>query len=150
MDIVTDIQKLRVQARLVEKTDDAKHIAEILLNEMKEHNAQGLAAIQLGFNLRAFVMKLERYAPICIMNPKIASKKGKQESNETCLSLPGIKVRVIRPMTVRIKGVNQYFIPVSYHFRGIDARRACHEIDHLFGKLIIDYKEVKNAKGKSG
>ena len=144
MDIVTDIQKLRVQNVPIKETNIAEDLAETLFREMKEHNAQGLAANQLGIHLMAFVMKREGYGPTCIVNPTITGKKGKQESNETCLSLPGIKVWVVRPMTVKIKGVNQYLVPVSYHFHGVDARRACHEIDHLFGKLIIDYKEESN------
>ena len=62
---------------------------------------------------------------------------------ETCLSLPGKKITVRRPYQVKVKGLNRYLKPVKYQFGGQFARIACHEIDHLDGKLIIDY-EVKD------
>lgn len=143
MDIVTDIEKLRKPTEWVEKPIDVElvEIADVLLTEMVAHNAQGLAANQLGYDLRMFVMQLRQYTPICIVNPVITKTTGSYETNEVCLSLPGVVVRVKRPAEVRVKGVNRYFKPVNYRFRGIEARRACHEIDHLIGKLITDYLE---------
>ena len=140
MVIVTDINRLRKATEWVKETDDILKIAEDLFREMAEFHAQGLAANQLGYNLRMFVMELNRGTPICIVNPVIVKTRGSYESNEACLSLLGVLVRVKRPVEVRVKGVNQYFKPVNYRFRGIEARRACHEIDHLIGKLITDYK----------
>lgn len=140
MKIVTDIERLRKPTEWVKQSDPVLEIAAELFEGMLEHNAQGLAANQLGYSLRMFVMKLQPNTTICIVNPLITKTRGSYESNESCLSLPGVTVRVKRPMEVRVKGGNQYFKPVHYHFRGIEARRACHEIDHLIGKLIIDYK----------
>ena len=143
MDIVTDIEKLRKQTEWVKKPIDVElvEISDVMLSEMVAHNAQGLAANQLGYDLRMFVMKLRQYTPICIVNPLITKSSGSYEANEDCLSLPGVTVRVKRPAEVRVKGVNKYFRPVNYRFKGIEARRACHEIDHLIGKLITDYAE---------
>lgn len=142
MDIVTDTEKLRKSTEWVKKPDDFTEyveITDVLLSEMVQHNAQGLAANQLGYNLRMFVMTLREHIPICIINPVITKTRGSYEANEGCLSLPGVVVRVKRPVEARVKGVNKYFRPVNYRFKGIEARRACHEIDHLIGKLIIDY-----------
>ena len=50
-------------------------------------------------------------------------------------------VAVPRPRRITIEGLNQYLKPVRYRLEGIKARRACHEFDHLRGKLIIDYQE---------
>ena len=147
MNIVTDLQKLHTPTKPITKVSEAKKIADTLFEEMKEHNAQGLSAIQLGINKSIFVMKYEGFAPICIVNPKIVKEKGHQKSKEFCLSIPGVEVKLKRPLTVRVVGVNQYLKPVGYNFSGIDARRACHEIDHLNGKLTIDYTE--NSKDES-
>jgi len=141
MEIVTDLQKLHIPTKLVTKASEAKEIADTLFSEMREHNAQGLSAIQLGISKSIFVMKHEGFAPICIVNPKIVKEKGHQKSKELCLSIPGVEVKLKRPLTVRVVGVNQYFKPVGYNFGGVNARRACHEIDHLNGKLTIDYTE---------
>ncbi|GAI61685.1 unnamed protein product [marine sediment metagenome] len=143
MEIITDIEKLRKPARLIEPADDFTEfveLADLLLSEMIAHNGQGLAANQLGYDKRIFVMNLNQGIPICIINPMIMKTRGNYESNEACLSLPGVIVRVKRPYEIKVKGVNKYFRSVNYRFRGIESRRACHEIDHLDGKLIIDYK----------
>lgn len=141
MEIVTDIEKLRKPTDFVERDIPIHQVAKTLFDEMAEHNAQGLAANQVGMDLRMFVMKMNQRTPICVVNPLFIKTKGICRSNETCLSLPGQIVRVPRPERIRLKGYNQYWKPVSYTFTGIEARRACHEIDHLDGKLIIDYRE---------
>ena len=140
MNIVTDIEKLRQPTKEVKQDDPVLEVAAELLKGMSEHKGQGLAANQLGFDLRMFMMEIKQRPPVCLVNPVITKTWGSYEADEACLSLPGVIVRVKRPMEVRVKGVNQYFKPVNYHFRSIEARRACHEIDHLWGKLIIDYR----------
>ena len=149
MKIVTDLQKLHTPTKPVTKISEAKEIAETLFKEMKEHNAQGLSAIQIGIYKSIFVMNHKNRAPICIVNPKIVKQKGKQKSKELCLSIPGTVMKLKRPMSVRVVGVNQYFKPVGYNFSGIDARRACHEVDHLNGKLTIDYAEDVRSEATS-
>lgn len=143
MEIVTDIKKLRKPTEWVKKPIDVElvEIADFMLSEMVAHNAQGLAANQLGYDLRMFVMQLKQSTPICIVNPVITKTRGSYKANESCLCLPGVVVRVKRPVEVRVKGVNKYFKPVNYRFQGIEARRACHELDHLIGKLITDYAD---------
>lgn len=138
--IVTDREILRKPTKEVMPGDPVLEVAGELFKEMREYKAQGLSANQLGYSLSMFVMVQQRGAPICLVNPQIVKEKGWQGANERCLSLPGEVVQVIRPKEIRIKGVNPYFKPVNYKFADIEARRACHEIDHLNGKLIIDYR----------
>ncbi|MBA7639998.1 Peptide deformylase [subsurface metagenome] len=141
MEIVTDIKKLRKPTEWVKQSDLVLEVAAALFEGMREHDAVGMSANQLGYDLRMFVMELRQHTQICIVNPVMTRTKGSYERQEGCLSLPGIVIHVKRPMEVRVKGVNQYFKPVNYKFTGIEARQACHEIDHLIGKLITDYME---------
>lgn len=137
--IVTDIAVLRVPCIPATEQDDVLQLSEYLFSKMVEFRGQGLAANQVGGNIRVIVMQVAGRPPVCIVNPVIVKMKGWQKANEGCLSLPGRLVMVKRPAMVRVAGFNQYWQPVRYRFQGIEARRACHEIDHLNGKLITDY-----------
>lgn len=148
MKIVTDERELRKPTHSVDVHEDISELVDNLFREMRERDAQGLAANQLGSALSVFVMKPRQYAPICIVNPVITKTRGSYLADEGCLSLPRVIVRTKRPAEIKVKGFNQHFRPVSYRFKGIEARRACHEIDHLLGKLITDYKEGKDEKLK--
>lgn len=139
--IVTDINVLRRPCILATRQDDVTQLAGVMLDVMAECHGQGLAANQVGANIRVIVMQVAGRSPVCIVNPVIGKTKGWQKANEGCLSLPGRLVMVKRPAMVRVTGCNQYWQPVRYRFQGIEARRACHEIDHLNGRLIIDYAE---------
>lgn len=139
--VVTDINQLRKPTHLANENDNVVQIASTMFKAMKELRCQGLAANQIGVNLSIFVMNRQKYSPVCLVNSIVSNEKGSQKTNETCLSLPGVRLEVNRPMRIKVVGFNQYFNSVTYHFEGIEARRACHEVDHLNGKLIIDYKE---------
>lgn len=144
MEIVTKVEALRKPTKPVKESADIREIYETVANlfrELKEHNALGLSANQLGYDLSIFVMRMDPLPPICVMNPTITKQRGHQFSEEGCLSLPGVVVSVKRPYQVTVRGLNQYFKPVKHKLSGIWARVVCHEIDHLHGKLIIDYKE---------
>jgi len=141
MNIVTSERLLRKPTEFVKETDDIKQVVEDLFRELEERQALGLAANQLGYSCRVFAMRVEPMPPICIVNPVVTKQKGSQLGTEYCLSVPGEKVVIKRPHMVVVKGVNQYFRPVRYRLSGLQARIACHEIDHLLGKLIVDYQE---------
>ncbi len=79
--------------------------------------------------------------PTVIVNPRIEKRKGHQTYTEGCLSLPGQLYTVTRPMKVVLQGENVLHRPVQYRLTGWDTRVACHEIDHLDGKLISDVGE---------
>ena len=142
MEIVTDIEKLRKPTQPVKERDDINQCIEELFQGLKEHNnAVGLSANEIGYKCSIFVMKMVTGPPICIVNPIITKARGGEIREESCLSVPGVKVKVKRPRQIVMKGINRYFKPVKYKLSNFRARIACHEIDHLFGKLITDYKE---------
>jgi len=138
--IVTDINQLKQVSYEVPENEDIAQIVADLFREMKEYDGWGLSAIQLGVRRRIFVMRLDPYSPVCFVNPVILKEKGRQLREETCLSLPGVKVMVPRPSMIVIQGFNQYFKHVRTRLIGLQARIACHEIDHCNGKLITDYE----------
>jgi len=146
--IRTDLWVLRQKSRPVAAGDRPAELADILFRVLKKYRAQGLAAVQVGRRLRLFVMCNEPGTPVCLVNPLITKSKGCVVAVEGCLSLPGIEVPVPRPRRITLEGLNQYLKPVRYRFEGIKARRACHELDHLNGKLITDYQEVSDGTGK--
>lgn len=144
--IVTDIDALSRPCLLATVQDDVEQLASSMFDLMTEGHAQGLAANQVGASVRVIVMRVAGRSPVCIVNPRIVKTKGWQKANEGCLSLPGRLVMVRRPAMVKVTGWNQYWQPVRYRFQGIEARRACHEIDHLNGRLIIDYAQQSERK----
>lgn len=137
--LITSTDRLRRQCQDIDESDDLVDISRCLFDVMSQYEGRGLAANQIGIARRIFVMHRKAGTPICLANPIVTKTKGIQLAKEMCLSLPGLEVLVPRPEMIRVRGINQYRIPVSFKFEGIDARVACHEIDHLNGKLIIDY-----------
>jgi len=145
MKIVTNIHQLREPTKWV-KDEDISEIVANLFEGLKEYNALGLSANQLGYDKRIFVMVMKPYPPVCIVNPVITKERGNEVRGEACLSLPETRkpnsaIMVKRPKKVTVKGLNQYRKPVKYRLNGQQARTACHEVDHLTGKLITDYKQ---------
>jgi|UniRef100_A0A7C3Z0X5 peptide deformylase len=109
---------------------------------MKECEALGLAANQVGeevslFLLRNLLSQNEDF--IVVINPRIRREEGEAEREEGCLSLPGIEEVIKRPKLVVVEGMDEKGKENLYEFSGILARAAKHEIDHLQGKLFIDY-----------
>lgn len=137
--LVGNLNQLRRSCPEVTKDDPLEDWLADMFIYLSGIKAQGLAANQIGINARIFIQFFQNMAPTAILNPMIIKTKGSVHSPETCLSLPGVKVELIRPERVRIKGFNRYWQPVDMTLKGIEARRACHEIDHLDGRLIIDY-----------
>jgi peptide deformylase len=148
MDIITNIEILHIPTEDfdLEGKDRLSNVFYIHYNLEKEmflQSGQGLAANQLGFNKSMFIMKVEHGTTLCIINPVIIKSKGKIKVHEGCLSLPGKTFEVVRPEKIIVTGFNQYMKPVKHKFEGIEARRACHEIDHLKGIILSDIgKEV--------
>ena len=113
------------------------------LNEMEvtmyEKDGVGLAANQVGA-LRQVIVIDPGDGPIRLMNPEIIEKSEETDVlEEGCLSLPDIRVNVTRPVRVLVKGMNEKGESVTYNAEGFAAKIFQHEIDHLHGRLIIDY-----------
>lgn len=112
-----------------------------LLNDMKEtvraENGAGLAAPQIGADLRAVVIDVEEgfYE---LINPVILSVKGEQRGPEGCLSVKGKQGTVRRPYKVKAEYFDRNGKKHKLTAEGFFARAVCHELDHLDGILYID------------
>jgi len=116
-----------------------------LFDTMYAQNGVGLAAPQIGVNLRVFVIdastKEEPLEPMVFINPKIIRKSGAIKSNEGCLSFPEAYSDVVRYKDVMIKAINEHGKPFVMEVKGgnLLARAIQHENDHLDGILFIDH-----------
>jgi len=98
----------------------------------------GLAAPQIGLNLRLFVMDCEGVKLIAA-NPEIISTEGEQSSQEGCLSVGKFPAVVIRPQKSRLRAQNEKGEWFERDAEGYAARAFMHETDHCNGKLFIDH-----------
>ena len=106
----------------------------------KGSRSQGVAGNQLGMNKSIFTAKVKGKWIICI-NPEIVQKGGKVvKRKEGCLSIPRQSVKVPRNTHITLKYRDKDFKSNTIELYGDDARVVQHEVDHLNGKLITDYK----------
>lgn len=116
-----------------------------LLDTMYAQNGVGLAAPQIGENVRVFVIDVatgnEPLNPMVFINPKIIKKSGAIKSNEGCLSFPEAYTDVKRYKNVMIKAINEHGKPFVMEAKDgtLLARAIQHENDHLDGVLFIDH-----------
>jgi peptide deformylase len=130
---------LRKKCRPVEDiTDKERNLFEQMLLIMRRFKGIGLAAPQVGISRNLIVADLGDN-PICLANPVLLKIHGLDRMEEGCLSIPGARVAVARPAEVIVGGINEKGKSVVMETQGLLARVFQHEIDHLEGKLIIDY-----------
>lgn len=129
---------LREICKPVKKFDNA--LCE-LLSDMKEtvraEYGAGLAAPQIGVNLRVVVIDVEE-GFFELINPVILSQKGTQTGPEGCLSVKGKQGTVTRPAKVKAEYYDRFGKKHKLTAEGFFARAVCHELDHLDGVLYID------------
>lgn len=131
---------LRFQAAPVETFDKYLRLfVKEMLHFMKLHDGIGLAAPQLGVSQRIIVAGIGAAPPVTLANPEILRAAGEEAMVEGCLSLPGVRVNVLRNKSVAVRGRNNDGKEVELSVSGLMARVIQHEIDHLNGKLISDY-----------
>ena len=119
--------------------DDAlADFVKVLFSSMRVHDGVGLAAPQVGVLKKIAVVEYDGKSYVLI-NPKVIDQKGIQEGEEGCLSFPGIYANVVRPQWVKIETHDLNGNIQTYEGEGYTARAFLHEIDHLSGKLFIDY-----------
>ena len=140
---------LRQKSQSIAKiTEKEKSLFTKMLNLMHHACGVGLAAPQIGINKKIIVIDIGE-GPIKLANPEIVSVKGSDVLEEGCLSVPGALVNIQRPSEVVIKALNEEGSTVEIKAQGLLARVILHEIDHLNGKLIIDYMNfIKKLKFK--
>lgn len=103
----------------------------------------GLAAPQIGVDLQLSVIDTSvgknPEAKIVIANPEIIHAEGEQREDEGCLSLPGFRGNVLRPLFVTVRAQNAFGETFEMRGENLLARAFCHEIDHLNGILFIQH-----------
>jgi peptide deformylase len=134
--------KLRTVAKPVTEFDrKLKQLVANLFETMYEAPGIGLAATQVDRHIRLLVMDVsdERNTPQCLINPEILESDGEQESDEGCLSVPGFYENVNRAGHIRVKAQNESGKSREFEADGLEAVCIQHEMDHLQGKLFVDY-----------
>ena len=109
-----------------------------MFETMYEAEGVGLAAPQIGLNLRLFVMDCEGVKLIAA-NPEIVATDGEQSGQEGCLSVGKVPAVVVRPQMARLRGQNEKGEWFEREATGYAARAFLHETDHCDGKLFIDH-----------
>lgn len=122
---------------------DAK--LQTLIDDMTETmyhaNGIGLAAPQIGLSLKLAVIDVskERNQNFCIINPEIIETDGQDMLEEGCLSVPGVYDSAPRALRVKVRALDREGKPFEIDADGLLAHCLQHEIDHLNGKVFIDY-----------
>ena len=107
---------------------------------MRQSKGVGLAAPQVGLNLRLFVMNPtpDPANDRVYVNPDLSEAEGSEEGEEGCLSLPGVNANIVRDKTIRIRAIDPDGNEIDQKETGYLARVWQHEFDHLNGTLITD------------
>lgn len=134
---------LRASARPVDAvTPDIQALVDEMVATMYAERGIGLAAPQIGVDLRIFVIDVsggrERGALHVCINPEWVARDGMQLEEEGCLSLPGFSATVARPARAVVRGLDRDGAPCTIEGTGLLARALQHEMDHLDGRLYID------------
>ena len=135
-------QRLRTKAVPVEVVDDeVRGIMDDMLETMYAAPGIGLAASQVDIHRRIIVIDVseDKSAPYYIVNPEIVTKAGKEISEEGCLSVPEYYASVERAEEITIKALGYDGQPYELEAEGLLAICIQHEMDHLNGKLFVDY-----------
>lgn len=133
--------RLRQPSAEVSCFDDS---LQLLINDMFETmyhaNGVGLAAPQIGINLRLSVVDIhgDRVQQLVLVNPEIIHAEGSAQYQEGCLSVPGAYDNVIRAERVTMRAQNRYGEYYEMQADGLLGECFQHEIDHLNGKLFVD------------
>lgn len=143
---------LRKKTKPLEDVDtNIIELIENMYNTMRHANGIGLAAPQVNLNLSLAIVDIsviEEYKnikPVILVNPAIEESHGEMVFEEGCLSIPEVRAELTRPDKVFVKYNDLDMNEVKMEYDGLLSRVIQHEIDHLNGKLFVDYfsKEVK-------
>lgn len=134
--------RLRKKAMPVEAVDDAiRQLLDDMLETMYAAPGIGLAATQVNRQQRVIVIDIteEKNSPVRLVNPEIVWTSGTEEMDEGCLSVPGIFEKVKRAEKIKVKALGYDGQAFELETEGLLAVCIQHEIDHLEGKLFVDY-----------
>jgi peptide deformylase len=135
-------QRLRTRAQPVAQFDaELGRLIDDMFETMYAAPGIGLAATQVDVHKRLLVIDVseERNDPLVFINPEIVSREGVAETEEGCLSVPGIFDEVKRAAKVRVRFQDRTGSVLERDYEGVLAVCVQHEMDHLEGKLFVDY-----------
>jgi peptide deformylase len=138
-------ERLRTVAKPVEQIDDAlRAFIDDMFQTMYEAPGIGLAATQVDFHQRLVVIDIseEKNQPLVLINPEILEKQGVEQTDEGCLSVPGIYETVERAEWIKVRALDRNGEPFELETDGLLAVCIQHELDHLEGKLFVDYLSI--------
>jgi len=134
--------RLRTRAAPVEQVDDAlRALIEDMFETMYAAPGIGLAATQVDVHRRFMVIDVSdaKDQPLVFINPEILARDGTETCQEGCLSVPGVFADVKRAERVRVRATDRHGEAFEIDADGLLAVCIQHEIDHLEGKLFVDY-----------
>lgn len=135
-------ERLRTVAEPVaEINDDIRQLVADMFDTMREEKGIGLAATQVDRHVRVVVMDVsdDQDTPRVFINPEITKREGSTISEEGCLSVPGNYAKVERAEKVTVKAQDENGETYELEADGLLAICIQHELDHLQGKLFVDY-----------
>jgi peptide deformylase len=143
--------RLRTRAAPVAAVDDSiRTLIDDMLETMYAAPGVGLAATQVNVHQRVLVADVsqEQDQPLAFVNPEIIERDGKTEAEEGCLSVPGIFDKLTtRSAHIRVRALDRNGKPFELDAEGLLAVCIQHEMDHLEGKLFVDYlSELKRTR----
>lgn len=135
-------ERLRTVAKDVETVnDDIRNLVSDMFETMREEKGIGLAATQVDVHQRVIVIDVSENQdnPMVLINPEIIERDGVTISEEGCLSVPNNYAKVERAETVKVRALNEQGEQYEQDADGLLAICIQHEMDHLIGKLFVDY-----------
>ena len=142
--------RLRIKARPVARVDqDIRRLIDDMFETMYAAPGIGLAATQVNVARRVITLDVSenKDQPVCLINPEILAREGAEQMEEGCLSVPGVYELVERAEKVRVRALNRDGESFEIDAEGLLAVCIQHEIDHLDGKLFVDYlSEMKRSR----
>lgn len=142
--------RLRRKAQAVAQVDDSvRQLIDDMFETMYGAPGIGLAATQVDSTQRVVVIDVseDQSQPLCFINPEIIAKSGSEEMEEGCLSVPGYYDVVQRAEWVKVRALDRDGQPFELETDGLLAVCIQHEIDHLDGRLFVDYiSELKRQR----
>ena len=134
--------RLRTKAKPVEAVDDAlRSLIDDMFDTMYDAPGIGLAATQVDVHERLLVADVsnDKDNPWVLINPVIVEQDGVEVTEEGCLSVPGYYEEVQRAEHIKVRYLDRDGREVESEFEGLLAVCVQHEMDHLDGKLFVDY-----------
>jgi peptide deformylase len=134
--------RLRTRAAPVTQVDAAiRRLVDDMFDTMYDAPGIGLAATQVNVHQRVIVIDVseDKNEPRVFINPEILAREGVEQMDEGCLSVPGVYETVERADRVKVRALNRDGQPFELEADGLLAVCIQHEMDHLEGKLFVDY-----------